>query len=217
MSEIQYPNPKLAILFFGIHYLQNYHHWMGWDCNIDHRKSIDNYQKYIFNFFKQKYDIDVFLSTHDSDILRDLENLYHPKQIIISQLDNNKTAIKQRRIRILEGIYAIEKYDIDKKYDLCLLTRFDLEFIYNFERLNIMHDHINVSYKTGCGSDKSLLDDNFYIIDRRLLTKFKECIYNLPENIWLHNIHHYNKEMAFNPMIDGFYYSHESPLYRFVR
>ena len=70
---------KLAILFFGISYMEKYNHWDGMTKLVDYKKSVNNYKKYIFHQYKN-WNIDVFLSTYDSPKKEQIIKDYHPKQ-----------------------------------------------------------------------------------------------------------------------------------------
>ncbi len=220
MSEIQHRNPKLAILFFGIHYLKNYKHWMPeWNPTIDFRKSVDNYKEYIFEYFND-YDIDTFFSTYESEKLLELVDTYKPKSYKTAVLDNNgKNHTPQRNERFIEVLELAKQYETEQnfQYDLYLITRFDLNFILDFNKLKVATDRLNISYRTGCGEDKNLVDDNFYIISQGNLDKLITIAKDIPKHIWFHKLHEYNGDFKINFMIDGFYYSHESPLYKFIR
>ena len=45
---------KLAILLFGNSKLKGYNHWTFGQVEIDYKLSCDNYDKYIFQFFKKR-------------------------------------------------------------------------------------------------------------------------------------------------------------------
>ena len=57
---------RLALLLFGLS-KHSYEHWDMKKINTcDYKTSYDNYQEYIFNYFKQKgYQIDVYFSTNE--------------------------------------------------------------------------------------------------------------------------------------------------------
>ena len=48
---------KIAILLYGISYLENFIHFKGRKLNIDYRNSIENYKEYLFEYYKN-YDIE---------------------------------------------------------------------------------------------------------------------------------------------------------------
>lgn len=55
---------RIAILLFGIS-KGKYKHFTGQECIIDYKKSYDNYQKYIFNYFREKdFKLDVYFTTN---------------------------------------------------------------------------------------------------------------------------------------------------------
>lgn len=209
---------KLAFILYGIHYYEQFNHWMGWKVNIDFRKSIDNYKSYIYSFF-EKYDIDTFISTYKSNYVNELLETYQPKNYLLNEFIKTKNHIEQKNDRLLESLdmcLSYEKYN-NIKYKYYIITRFDLFFINTFDKLNIVKNKINLTYKTGCGKNKDLVDDNLYILTEGNLDQFIAICKKIPKHIWFHELHKYIEKLDINFMIDGTYYSHESPLYRFVR
>ena len=70
---------RLAILFFGFHYKKYLNHNVKKYILVDYRKSISNYQSFIFDYFKSlDYEIDIFYSTYSSEIQNELEKDYKP-------------------------------------------------------------------------------------------------------------------------------------------
>ena len=56
---------KLALLLFGISLEINKYWQYGTLYSVDYNNSYENYQKYIFDYFKNKgYEIDVYISTN---------------------------------------------------------------------------------------------------------------------------------------------------------
>lgn len=219
MREIQNPDKKLAILLFGIHYLNKYQHWMKWETNIDYRKSVDNYKKNIYHAFGDYY-IDTFISSYVSDKQSELIETYNPKCLSFVEIDNNgKTNVEQRYDRFINGLKMIKEYQDahNIEYDLYVMTRFDLLFLKTISSLDIQQDKINISYNTICGDDSSFVDDNLYILTKGNLEKFYKICEKIPKNIWFHNLNRYNGEYDINQLVKGAYYSHKSPLYKILR
>lgn len=161
---------KLALLFFGFHY-QIYRHWYHKkNVLVDFRKSIENYQEYIFKYFKNEgFEIDVFFSTYDSEILPELIETYQPKKYsVLKNIISNRFISRNTHFR--NSLKLVIDYQKENKtiYDNILITRFDLLYQIpfsntkkpiNYNKLNLI-SHLN-PYK--------IIDDNFYLIPQKYL------------------------------------------------
>jgi len=75
---------KIALLLFGISYKENYQHFSGRKMKIDYKNSLENYNKFIFEYYKKLgYEIDVFISTNKHKNINNLIKDYKPKNIYI--------------------------------------------------------------------------------------------------------------------------------------
>ena len=125
---------KIAILFFGLskYNYKNYNARYLKEITVDYEKSYDNYKKFIFDFFKNKgYDIDVYFTTNileDND-RKNIIKRYNP--ISCNFIDNYGTRYKSRNMKLNDVINLCLKSGI--KYDLILITRFDLLFQKDFK------------------------------------------------------------------------------------
>lgn len=204
---------KLALLFFGIHYLERYIHWTHWSVSIDFKQYFDNYKEHLFDYLEKQYkEIDTYISSYHSEKEKLLLSIYHPTRYKFSNIRNGVDHTIQRNQRFLELIDLPQK-----EYDFYLITRFDLDFVGNFDMLKIDDNKINIPHKTGNFKDKDIIEDNFYIISAKCFDKFKNICKSIPLYESFHKLHYYNKELEINYMIDGFFYSFESPFYRFRR
>jgi len=93
---------KMALILFGISYIENYLHWSNMINIIDFRKSVDNYKHFIL-YFTSKYnfnEIDVFFATNilDDNIKLILLETYKPKKYIF--VKNETTPILSRNIKL---------------------------------------------------------------------------------------------------------------------
>lgn len=217
MSKISDTN-RIATLFYGIHYMNDYRHWMGWKTCVDFRKSIDNYRKYLLTFKNKICQNDIFISTYDSDISSKLMEEYKPISNISIPFNEKINNVQAKYDRLLNGLSLIENYKKtnDLEYKWYIITRFDLFFKKNIESLSIMEDKINIPYRAKIGNEIKD-DDNLYIFSENMFYKFIECIKFHPSNIWLHEIQTYSNKLPINYMILGEYFSHESPLYNIIR
>ena len=155
---------------------------------IDYEKSYENYQRYIFDYFRSKgYDIDVYFSTnvlYDKDRIKLCEK-YKPVKCnfienipVINSKDNNYS----RNIKIDNVIDLCLESGIT--YDLVLITRFDLLFKKDFNESNIQLDKFNL---VSILEEPDLICDNFYLFPYKYLGKFSIiCKNNLNKSF--HNI-----------------------------
>lgn len=209
---------RIALLLYGIHYQRNHPHWMGWSTTIDFQKSLANYAKYIFAHFSSKnVSVDVFVSSYHSEKENAMLEAYKPKAYRLANLDPSKTHIRQKNERVKEVIDLALREGCSSAYESFVLTRFDLEFIQSFDRLSIRRDRINLSYRTGCGQDRSLVDDNFYIVPSSKIKLFRSTVESMPPEVWHHDLNKYVAEEHLHFMIEGNWYLHESPLFRILR
>ena len=164
---------KLAVLFFGKSKCKHYHYWNHTTNVIDYEKSYENYQKYIFDFFKSKgYDIDVYFSTN---ILNDIDRkkiceTYNPvkcnyiEDITVNTEQDNNLARNTKFDNVLD--LCIQS---GITYDLILITRFDLLFKKDFNQSNIDLDKFNL---VSILERPNLVCDNFYLFPYNFLEKF---------------------------------------------
>jgi len=172
-------NKKLAIVFFGFHYIKSYNNYNIHNKNtiIDFRHSVDNYKLFIFDFFfKLKYDIDIFFSTYSSPINDELLKTYQPKKYIFStNIIQDRHLSRNRHFE--NGLLLVDQYQKEQniKYDNILITRFDIFFKIPFHKTNLQLDKINlVSSWFDPIASRTLLDDNFYVIHQKHLDFFKK-------------------------------------------
>lgn len=199
---------NIAVGLFGIHYNNNYKHWMGWDCNVDYRKSIENYKE---NLFINDNNYSFYTSTYNSDIIDELKTQYNfikIKNIDFIHSGNNSF---ERNSRFIETLELIK--ECDREYDFIMITRFDLLFKSKPVLKEISNDKINILHGSKWGNDDSIIDDNWYFFRYDLIS---EIINILKENIDLHS-HYYNKILDVNLLDNKHYYSHENPDYIILR
>lgn len=199
---------NIAVGFFGIHFNPTYKHWMGWNCNVDYTKSIKNYKEKLF-INDNKYSF--YSSTYDSIMLKKLKNEYNFNKVKINDFEYIKNTSVVRNIRFIETLELIKKDN--KEYDFVMITRFDLIFntIPLLKKIN--YNKINVLHGAKWGDDASIIDDNWYFFNFKLLDKIIDV---LKTNINLHS-HYYNKIFDINLLDNNHYYSHENPNYIILR
>ena len=156
---------KLALLLFGIAKMK-YKHWGSETYYIDYKNSYDNYQKYIFNYFKNLgYDIDVYFCTNNlnEDDRMELINTYKP--IAHSFIENRNDKFNSRNSKFNAVIDLC--LNNSNTYNLVLITRFDLLFQKQFETSNIQLDKFNL---VSILEQPSYICDNFYLFPYKYLT-----------------------------------------------
>lgn len=163
---------KMAIMFFGISYLENYNYR---NSNIDFRLSVDNYKEFIFNYFKNKYNIDVFIATNiiDDDIYNQIIQIYNP--IKIKCCENLNTNLLSRQHKITSVIQLCKEYskEYNINYDLCLITRFDLLFKIPLNQISFNYNTINITSQLNI---PNAICDNFYLLPFNYLSSFYNII-----------------------------------------
>ena len=165
---------KIALLLFGISYLDNYQHWHPNKLiyNIDWKYSFENYQNFIIQYFQKKgYQVDIFLVSNKIDALEQKKLLEAYKPIKYDFIENK------------ENIWSSRNRKVDRVIDLCLesninykmvcITRFDLQFQKNFNTCLIDENTINIVSQL---EKPELLCDNFYIIPYKYIHLFSKLV-----------------------------------------
>jgi hypothetical protein len=205
---------KVAVGLFGIHYLNELNHWMNWKIKVDYTEGYEINKKILYD----TVDVDFYSSTYFSEKTNQLLNDYKFKSIKLQHVDNKVEAVlgdnwKKRNKRFKETIQLIFDSNID--YDYVILTRYDIEFFTNPFTLNLDNDKINVTCKLYSGMMPYMIDDNFYLLSYSKLNYFYNELCKIDETIWAHSYSEYIND--FNFLIDGMYYTHSMPMYKFLR
>jgi hypothetical protein len=141
---------------------------------VDYKKSLENYKKYIFEYFQQKgYNIDVYLSTNElkQDDKNELCEDYKPiKCNYIEFIDKDRLSKNSKLKNVIE--LCIEQ---NIKYDLVLITRFDLLFQKDFNTSNIKFDKFNL---VSVLEQPHGICDNFYLFPYKYLESFLKIVNN---------------------------------------
>jgi len=202
---------KIGVGLFGIHYLDNLNHWMGWKHGVDYRETFHNQ----FSHMYCNHDVKYFGCTYHSPIENELMNDYGFTNVTFSEIDNSMESDPVvKRNKIFKNTVKL-MLDSPDDYDYVILSRFDLHFKQHFSSLDIKTDKLNFLCGAKCGPDFNLVDDNFYFMPKHLLKGFYDTIETIPENISAHNYHKYFTD--YNFMVEGSWYSHELPTYYILR
>ena len=164
---------KLALLLFGISLEINKYWQYGTLYSVDYNNSYENYQKYIFEYFKNKgYEIDVYISTNIlPDINKqDLLNKYKPiKSNFIETIEEDRNLSENIKMNDVVNLCITEGIE----YNLILITRFDLLFQKGFDSCNIGLDRFNI---VNILEEPDYICDNFYLFPYKYLSKFSKII-----------------------------------------
>lgn len=187
---------KIALILYGISYSE-YKHWNSeWFKNnlmIDYRYSYENYQKYIFKYFNNlNYDIDVFICTNNSSKENEIVQLYKPKSY--SFTDNLNNIHLSKNIKLKTGIELCIDYATynNINYKNIIITRFDLNFLIDFNKVNIDLDKFNF---VSIMEKNNRVCDNFYILPFKIIRKFLRIVNsNIDES--LHYIYNDVKDIS---------------------
>ena len=165
---------KIALLLFGISYLDNYQHWHPNKLiyNINWKYSFENYQNFIIQYFQKKgFQVDIFLVSNKIDVLEQKKLLEAYKPIKYDFIENK------------ENIWSSRNRKVDRVIDLCLesninykmvcITRFDLQFQKNFNTCLIDENAFNIVSQL---EKPELLCDNFYIIPYKYIHLFSKLV-----------------------------------------
>jgi len=168
---------RVALCLFGLSvykYSPDNLHWDGNEYSIHYKHSVSNYQKYIYDYFKQHgYEIDVYLSSNilnDQDT-QELLDTYKP--ILYSFKANEKDNTKSRNVKVDSVIDLCLSSNI--RYDLVLITRFDLLFQKNFNESAIDFNRFNM---VSILEHPHLICDNFYLFPFDMLPLFSTIVKN---------------------------------------
>ena len=166
---------KLALLLFGISLYKDRKHWKYHTkvYSIDWRLSYDNYQKYIIDFFRSKgFDIDIYLvsNTLEEADKQELLGKWKPKAYDFLDVNNDYTSrFRQRNEKIIRVIELCNESLIE--YDNILITRFDLKFKIEFDKLPLDYSMFNSAFIIG----NTEMCDNFLFMKPKSL----ELLYKL--------------------------------------
>jgi hypothetical protein len=204
---------SLAVGLFGIHYIDQINHWMGWKHSVDFKNVIENNKSKIYSNFMCSF----FSSTYFSPVLDGLINEFEFTALKLRKIDNTPCSLEQTFVKrnkiFLDTIKLI--LNESTSYDFVLLTRYDLIFN-EYPLLNADNTKVNLMCRAKWGNDEDLVDDNFYFMPYELLDEFYCVIKNIPITETSHNYHKYYQDFYFLDSSKS-YYSHEIPTYNIIR
>jgi hypothetical protein len=163
---------KLALLLFGKSYDEYIHGLLGYKVETRSDASYENYKKYIFEYFNDLgYEIDVYFATNNinEEKLSELLIKYNPVEYEMLNCEDHYSVSRNKKLK------AVVECCINKniKYDLVLITRFDLIFKKKFSETNMNLNKFNLVSSL---EKDYLICDNFYLFPYTLLENFYELI-----------------------------------------
>ena len=159
---------KLALILFGLSY-KVIRHWTGKTYFVDYKNSVDNYKKFIFQYFQNLgYEIDVFFCTND-----DIPEEEKTRLIECYKPVNYTYSNELRNVKVFKAIECC--INSGKEYDNYLITRFDLEFKIPFNETCF---DINKFNMVSILETSRVICDNFYFMNKEMFSKFHTIIKN---------------------------------------
>lgn len=157
----------------------------SWKFDINYKYSYNNYKKYIFEYFENKgYEIDIYFCSNklDENDSLDIIKTYNPVKCSFIDNDINRTLSRNKKLDNVIDLCL----DTKNKYDLVLITRFDLLFKKNFNESNINFNKYNL---VSILESLNIICDNFYLFPYKYLQHFSKIVKkNLHSSF--HNIKH---------------------------
>ena len=196
---------KLSLLLFGIHYLENYNHWFKQDqISINYKNSYSNIKTYIIDYYQNLgYDIDIYFSTYNSTLIKDLINDYQPKNYtVIDKFISNKE--ESRNLHFVNCLNLCKNSNID--YDLVVITRFDILFQMEFNKVFIDYSKMNV---VSTMKRRNRIDDNLYIFSYDKLEQFINIC-----NSYKKISYHFLKNELQNRFKLNYFYDQKCPVHK---
>jgi hypothetical protein len=194
-----------AIGLFGIHYVANLNHWMGWNHTVDYSHCLENNQRTVFNHYNSSF----YSSTYFSEKVNNLIEDFNFKHLKLKHIVNKKEAnYRSKNTSVKETVKLILEDNIN--YDVVILMRYDMIFHQDITDLNIDYKKINMLCQNKCGYVHDFCDDSFYLMPFNKLQYFYDTIDKIDVNRSSHEYNRYIEDI--NYMVEGQYYSHEYPM-----
>jgi hypothetical protein len=159
---------QLALCLSGLHFRENYHHFMNMNVDINFKEYIKNIKTKIYDYFEKDFQIDTFICTEKSDLYDELLTTYNPVKYCIEERNHC-----WKKLKVLELL--LDYIETNKKnYDNVILTRFDFYILKEFTK-----DNINLNKFNMISSLNDVeCDDNFFLFPICYLKIFKEILQN---------------------------------------
>ena len=195
---------KLALVLCGYHYIEGCPSmYFKKGRLVDYTVSIDNYKKYIFDYFNSlDYKIDVFISSYHSKKENKLLDDYKPVAYkLIDPITNWSSGFKYRSKNkiLIDGIKLVLNHK--ENYDNVLITRFDIIFMKDFSSCNINLNKFLLVSTCVRKKEEIMVDDNFYLFPYKIINLFLNIMQNTI-HIQGEYKHKYFKELDIDYILD---------------
>lgn len=162
---------NIAICLRGIHYEQS-------DIrNVNYKKSLLNFEKFIFDNLKENgNNTYTYITTYHTELENELINDFKPNNIILNNYNINDSIYTIYLTQYIEIIDMVinDELKLGIKYDSIIIFRFDLIFFKYINEMNIDYNKFNICMKHSSGN----ADADFWIIPRHYLEKFRTILIN---------------------------------------
>lgn len=155
-------------------------------------ESIYNHKKYIINdLINFDNEVDIFLSSYkfDDRIEEKMIKEFNPVNYYFSDFNQNLSSWVSQINHYLTLINMIKEREkeFNFKYEMIIMTRFDIEFLKKFSEMNIKSNHFNIVVLHKSGN----CDDNYFVFERKYLENFEISMMRLlTQNRITHEINH---------------------------
>lgn len=209
---------RIALLLRGITYVNMYRHHTGAIYEIDYRKNLDKLKTQMINPLRDRYDIDVYLTTYKSSI---------NKETIINDFSPCKSCIlldssQQYQVDcLINGLNQI--IDTRETYDFVIISRFDLELLIDLHDLNWNWKKINMLWCENTNDGQ--IADCMFFFDFKFIVPFIQALTDSTQRTSMHYLKpqllKYVKEDDIHIMFQQTFNSNTdkgtNPVYRIVR
>lgn len=155
-------------------------------------ESIYNHKKYIINdLINFDNEVDIFLSSYkfDDRIEEKMIKEFNPVNYYFSDFNQNLSSWVSQINHYLTLINMIKEREkeFNFKYEMIIMTRFDIEFLKKFSEMNIKSNYFNIVVLHKSGN----CDDNYFVFERKYLENFEISMMRLlTQNRITHEINH---------------------------
>jgi hypothetical protein len=173
---------KIALLVRGFHFL-----WKDrFGFPLDGRRYADSLYASVVDPLRRENEVDIFLTTYDSPILKDITTKFQPRAVVLSD-----PKLSSQQSTYLEGLNLIEKQET--KYDRLLVTRFDLEYLKPIDEWNFSRAKRGIFFLwreyLAAWNAEHYVGDAIHMIDAEYLPVFHRGVEGLPFKNDLHQLY----------------------------
>jgi len=184
---------------------------------VNYKKALDNIRKNIIEPLKSQHEVDIYLVTYENPKLTELATDFGACSVnFFNMAQNNQTSL------VIKGLEIIR--DTNVRYDVIIITRFDVELKENINNMSIEWCKFNFTFRETASlwQVQRRIGDTFTIFPWNHLGTMLSSLYNnrQPEHMHLiydyivneieaHNIHFMHDEC--------FDSAQNNPIYRIIR